>query len=80
MTAAAAFGALVRRKESPGGAGRGEALDGRRLCRLRRRWVVERTFAWLKTYRRIAARAEHYSFLYHGFAQLACLAIAVTSF
>jgi IS5 family transposase len=59
---------------------RSRSNDGRRLRRLRRRWVVERTFAWLKTYRRVAARCEHYSFLFHGFAQLACLAIAVRSF
>ena len=54
--------------------------DGRRLRRLRRRWVVERTFGWLKQFRRLDVRWEYYSAIFHGFAQLACLAIAVRWF
>lgn len=54
--------------------------DGRRLRRLRRRWVVERTFGWLKQFRRLDVRREYYSAIFHGFAQLACLAVATRRF
>ena len=32
--------------------------DGRRMRRYRRRWLVERTFAWLHSYRRAVTRFE----------------------
>jgi IS5 family transposase len=32
--------------------------DGRRMRRFRRRWVVERTFAWLHCYRRVVTRYD----------------------
>lgn len=51
--------------------------DGRTLRRLRRRWVVERTFAWLKSYRRVATRYERLPHLYDGFVSLACAFIAL---
>ena len=54
--------------------------DGRRLRRLRRRWVVERTIGWLKQFRRLNVRWEYYSAIFHGFVQLACLAIASRRF
>ena len=34
--------------------------DGRTLRRYRRRWKVERLFAWLHNYRRIVVRWERY--------------------
>lgn len=51
--------------------------DGRRLRRLRRRWVVERSFAWLKSFRRVATRYEVLAHLYDGFVALACAFIAL---
>ncbi|MFO0852108.1 MAG: transposase [Gemmataceae bacterium] len=51
--------------------------DGRRLRRLRRRWVVERTFAWVKAVRRVATRYEVKCHLYDGFVSLACAFIAL---
>ncbi len=51
--------------------------DGRRLRRLRRRWVVERSFAWLKSFRRVHTRYEVLAHLYDGFVALACAFIAL---
>lgn len=51
--------------------------DGRRLRRLRRRWVVERSFAWLKSFRRVSTRYERVCHLYDGFVALACAFIAL---
>lgn len=51
--------------------------DGRRLRRLKRRWVVERSFAWLKSFRRVATRYEVLAHLYDGFVALACAFIAL---
>ena len=49
--------------------------DGRPLRRYRRRWIVERFFAWLKRERRIALRWEFRALLFKGFLQLGCLEI-----
>lgn len=51
--------------------------DGRKMRRYARRYVVERTNAWLHSYRRLAHRWEYYSFMYFGFVRLACIVIAV---
>jgi transposase len=51
--------------------------DGRRRRRLKRRWVVERSFAWLKSFRRVATRFEVLCHLYDGFVALACAFIAI---
>lgn len=53
--------------------------DGRKLRRLRRRWRVERSNAWLKTYRRAGVRYERYPQLHEGFLSLACAFIALNS-
>jgi len=45
--------------------------DGRRLRRGRRRWKIERCWAWLKNNHRLEIRREFYSENYLGFAQLA---------
>jgi transposase len=49
--------------------------DGRKMRRYARRYVIERTNAWLHSFRRIAHRWEYYSFMYHGFVRLACIVI-----
>ena len=46
--------------------------DGRKLRRYKRRWKVERLFAWLKRWRRIGTRWEHKADNYLGLVHLAC--------
>lgn len=49
--------------------------DGRKFCRYRRRWKVERLFAWLQNYRRILVRFDRFVGNYIGFVHLGCLVI-----
>jgi transposase len=49
--------------------------DGRPLRRARRRWKVERAFAWLQNYRCLVVRYERHSVNFLGFVQLACVLI-----
>jgi len=49
--------------------------DRRKLRRLKRRWKVERLFAWLHFYRRLTTRYERYLLHYEGFMVLACVII-----
>lgn len=46
--------------------------DGRKLRRYRRRWIVERTFAWLGWSRRLLVRHERLLSVYAAFFHLAC--------
>ena len=46
--------------------------EGRKLRRYRRRWIVERTFAWLGHFRRLVVRYERLITTYAGFFHLAC--------
>jgi transposase len=48
---------------------------GRALRRYRRRWKIERLFAWLHNYRRIVTRWEHHAENFLGMLQLACAVI-----
>ncbi len=54
--------------------------DGRVLRRYRRRWKVERLFAWLKNYRRILIRWERHASNYLGMVQLGCMLILLRHF
>jgi len=54
--------------------------DGRRLRRYRRRWCVERTFAWLGNFRRLVVRYERNIQIYAAFFHLACLIITLRQF
>ena len=49
--------------------------DGRPLRRFKRRWKVERLFAWLYNFRRLVVRYEYHSENYLGFIHLACVMI-----
>ena len=49
--------------------------DGRTLRRYRRRWKVERLFAWLQNERRILTRHERKTENYLGFVHLGCIKI-----
>jgi transposase len=61
----------------PNRRGRRKTQDGRRLRRYRRRWIVERTMAWLGNFRRLIVRHEHRIEIYRGFFHLACLIITL---
>ena len=54
--------------------------DGRKLRRYKRRWKVERTFAWLGNYRRLLVRHERNLSIYQAFFHLACLIITSNRF
>ena len=51
--------------------------DGRKMRRYQRRWKVERTFAWLHSYRRTVTRFERSIQRFDGFVSLACAFIAL---
>ncbi len=51
--------------------------DGRRLRRYRRRWIIERTNAWLGQFRRLLVRHEHLLSTYRALFYLACLWITL---
>ena len=51
----------------------GRAQDGRKLRRYKRRWKVERLFAWLKRWRRIGTRWEYKAANFLGFVHLGCI-------
>ena len=54
--------------------------DGRKLRRYKRRWKVERLFAWLQNYRRVLVRQERYLDNFLGFVHLACIKILLRHF
>lgn len=49
--------------------------DGRPLRRYRRRWKIERLFAWLQNFRRLVVRYEYHSENFLGFVHLGCIVI-----
>lgn len=51
--------------------------DGLALRRYRKRWKVERTFAWLGNFRRLVVRYERHSLMYQAFFRIACLLITL---
>ena len=52
-----------------------QTQDGRPLRRYRRRWKVERLWAWLHNFRRLVVRYERHADNFLGFVQLGCLVI-----
>ena len=54
--------------------------DGRKLRRYRRRWKVERLFAWLQNFRRILVRYEYHDDNYLGFVHLGCILILLKAY
>lgn len=54
--------------------------DGRALRRYRRRWKVERLFAWLQNYRRILVRYDRFLENYLAFVHLACIVIFIRNY
>jgi transposase len=49
--------------------------EGRKLRRYKRRWKVERLFAWLGNFRRLVVRYERRAENYLGFVHLGCVVI-----
>lgn len=49
--------------------------DGRPLRRYRRRWRVERGFAWLQNFRRLVTRWERKATNFLAFVRLGCIVI-----
>ena len=49
--------------------------DGRPFRRYRRRWCVERLFAWLHWFRRLVIRWEYHAANFLGMVQLGCIKI-----
>jgi transposase len=54
--------------------------DRRPLRRYKRRWKVERLFAWLQNSRRLVTRYERRAANFAGFVQLACMLILLRAF
>ena len=52
-----------------------QTQDGRPLRRYKRRWKVERLFAWLNNFRRLVIRYEYHADNYLCFVHLACIRI-----
>ena len=63
----------VNRKRKP-------TQDGRKLRRYKRRWKIERVFAWLQNYRRVLNRFEYKLNNYLGFIHLALTRILLRHF
>jgi transposase len=49
--------------------------DGRKLRRYRKRWKVERLFAWLQNFRRLVVRYEYHLENFLAMIQLGCIII-----
>ena len=49
--------------------------DGRELRRYKRRWNIERLFAWLQNFRRLVVRYEYKDENFLSMAQLGCIVI-----
>ena len=59
---------------------RAKTQDGRKLRRYKRRWKIERLFAWLQNFRRIVVRYEYHADNYLGFVHLACMIILLKNY
>jgi len=54
--------------------------DGRKLRRYRRRWKVERLFAWLQNFRRLIVRYEFHVENFLAMVHLGCIKILLRFF
>ncbi len=59
---------------------RHKTQDGRLLSRYKRRWKIERLFAWLGHFRHLLVRHEHHVENYLGFVHLGCRIILLRFF
>ena len=54
--------------------------DGRKLRRYKKRWKVERGFAWIQNFRKLVTRYERKDENFLAMAQLACIMILLRYF
>lgn len=54
--------------------------DGRSMRRYKRRWIVERTNAWLHNFRRLVTRYDYKLEHYRAFLYAACMLITLRRF
>jgi transposase len=59
---------------------RKKTQDGRPLRRYRRRWKVERLFAWLQNFRRLVVRYEYHFKNFLVLVQLGCILLLLRHF
>ena len=57
-----------------------QTQDGRKLRRYKRRWKIERLFAWLYNFRRLVVRYEYHAENFLGMLQLGCIVILLRCF
>ncbi len=57
---------------APNRRNRSKTQDRRKLRRYKKRWKVERLFAWMQHFRRLVTRWEFHIENFLGFVQLAC--------
>lgn len=62
---------------APNRRNRHKTQDARPLRRYKRRWRVERFFAWLGNLRRLVVRYEHHVDNFMGFVSLACALVTL---
>jgi transposase len=60
---------------APNRENRSQTQDGRKLRRHKRRWCVERLFAWLQWFRRLVKRYEYHIENFLGMVHLGCMRI-----
>jgi len=60
---------------APNHVNRRKTEDGRFLRRHKRRWKIERLFAWLQNFRRLVVRYEYHDANFLGFLHLGCIVI-----
>jgi transposase len=60
---------------APNRARRSQTQDRRALRRYRRRWKIERFFAWIQSFRKITVRWEYHVTNFLAFVRLACVVI-----
>jgi transposase len=60
---------------APNRANRSPSQDGRKLRRYKRRWRIERLFAWLQWFRRLVIRYEYHIENFLGMVRLGCMKI-----
>lgn len=65
---------------APNRKNRTKTQDGRPLRRFKRRWKVERTIAWLQSFRRVRTRDEVKAENFLGMVQLACIMVLLRLF
>jgi transposase len=60
---------------APNRENRSKTQDGRKLRHYKKRWAVERLFAWLQWFRRLVTRYEYHAENFLGMVRLGCMKI-----